>query len=422
MTNRTRAWCSWLGCSLVGGFLAVAYSGPTLLYTSIVKNTGCSGGQFGLIFSAIGVGLLLGNLIVGKLLERNIKLFSVLGGLSPMILYGAIYFSKNIYIIIGAGFIFGILFQWCGNTLLSIVMARWFNKGRGTLLSIAFIIQSIFQIIFNPLLGQVILNIGGLNTALYIGVIFSIISMLLMGFLVSRFPEYYHMQAIDALQRKNKQADKQNQSNFESILTVRQMITTPVFMVLALSVFLISMGSVVYFSNATMIFQSFGLEYGQAVQAQSVYGIFAMLMNFLIGIFVDRIGVRKSVTIFAFLGSLGCFVPSLLNGWTGVAIFALLLNGAAVWTLMAGMVLPLIFGVKASSSLMGYLNFMGSLCSIIMGPVATSLYAKTGSYTSAFYIAGIGSLIGVVLVWWALSNKSIQNIRKRNEDQVVKAQ
>ena len=129
MTNKTRAWLTWLGLAIVGSLMGVAYGAPTLLYETILENTGCTPTQFGFIFSAMGIGLLIGSLLVGKAIEINSKAFSMAGSLCALILYAAIGLSNSIFVIIVAGFLYGLIFQFCGNSLLSAMCARWFNIG-----------------------------------------------------------------------------------------------------------------------------------------------------------------------------------------------------------------------------------------------------------------------------------------------------
>ena len=54
MTNKTRAWLTWLGLAIVGSLMGVAYGAPTLLYETILENTGCTPTQFGFIFFSNG--------------------------------------------------------------------------------------------------------------------------------------------------------------------------------------------------------------------------------------------------------------------------------------------------------------------------------------------------------------------------------
>ena len=107
MTNKTRAWLTWLGLAIVGSLMGVAYGAPTLLYETILENTGCTPTQFGFIFSAMGIGLLIGSLLVGKAIEINSKAFSMAGSLCALILYAAIGLSNSSCVIIVAGFLSG---------------------------------------------------------------------------------------------------------------------------------------------------------------------------------------------------------------------------------------------------------------------------------------------------------------------------
>ena len=418
MSNKVRAWSSWLGCALAAGMLGVAYAGPSLLYDTVLANTNCTSAQFGFIFSAIGVGLLAGSLIVGKFMEINLKLSTLIGSLAPLVLYGSMAFSKDIRVIIVAGFIFGTLFQLCGNTVLSVVTARWFNKGRGTLISAAFVMQSLLQVVFNPLIASVVVNMGGTRAALLLGSSFTVVIALIMLLLVSKFPESYGMHAIDIGKQKDIAEDTENASDnskeFESALPTSRIVRSPAYILLAVSCMLVAAGTCVYFSNSAMIFQNFGLSYENAARCMSICSVSSMLVYFLIGIIVDKISVQKGICLFAVLGGLGALLGAVLHGWIGAILFAILINGCTVWNLIPGVVLPAMYGAQKSTSLMGGLNFMGSLTSIIIAPIATGLFGMTGSYSSVLLIAGICALIGTLCIWNSLSSKTTKRIREES--------
>ena len=295
MTNKTRAWLTWLGLAIVGSLMGVAYGAPTLLYETILENTGCTPTQFGFIFSAMGIGLLIGSLLVGKAIEINSKAFSMAGSLCALILYAAIGLSNSIFVIIVAGFLYGLIFQFCGNSLLSAMCARWFNIGRGKVVSIAFVLQALASVILNPILAKLVVAIGGKAAALLLGIVFSGVSFFLLAFAVSRFPEHYNMKAIDLGKnmKEEKISEEKEAEGYECSLPVLKIIMTPAFLLLAVSVFLMSMGSNIYFSNSTMIFQSFGLDYESAALAMSIYGIAGMAISFLISL-----GRRKGYQYF----------------------------------------------------------------------------------------------------------------------------
>ncbi|MFR8546443.1 MAG: hypothetical protein ACLVE3_13865, partial [[Clostridium] scindens] len=61
------------------------------------------------------------------------------------------------------------------------------------------------------------------------------------------------------------------------------------------------------------------------------------------------------------------------------------------------------------------INFCGSLCSIIIGPIATGLYGMTGSYVTPVVITGAGIAIATVFVWISLGDKMAAGVRRRDE-------
>lgn len=420
MGNKVRAWSSWIGVTICSGLCAVAYGGPTLFYDTILQNTGCNSTQFGLIFSAIGIGLLIGSMLAGKALEVNSKLFSCLGALGIIVLYSTIYFSRSIYLIIASGFIFGFLFQFCNNILLNIVVTKWFETGRSKLVTMGFIGQNVMTAVCNPLIAKAVVGMGGSFAALVLGIAFSGVCLLLMLFAVSRFPDYYGMKPIRIGKDKEKKTGKEEADDYESKMPAGRIATTPVFICLVIGVFFISAGSNIYSTNSTMIFQSFGLSYEQAVYAMSLVSIFAMGTNFLCGMLLDSLGPRFTISIYTVLCGLVYISCPLLHGWSGAIIFALLTNCCAVANFIGISTFPKLFGKEKSSVLFGWLNAVTCAGSIIIPPVASGLYGWSGNYVVPMIVAGAGMFLAVIFTNIALSPKTIAKVRRKDAEYAAK--
>jgi MFS family permease len=421
MSNKVRAWSAWIGTVVCGSLLAVAYGGPALLYNYILENTGCAPAQFGLIFSAMGVGLMLGSLLAGKALEMNNKLFSIMGTFSAILLYGSIWLSKSITIIIACGFLFGFIFQFCGNIYFSMIVTRWFNRGRGKALSIGFVCQTCTTMVLNPLLANLVIAIGGSRTALIMGGAITGINFIMMAFVVGGFPDRYGMQPIDIGKElppiKNiKPVDKIQSDEFDCSMPAGRIALTPAFILLFISVFFIASGTNIYFSNSVMLFQSFSLEYTQAAFATSIVAFAGMVINLICGFLADHIGAKKTIMLYAALGASACLLTPLLRGWPGSIIFALLISCCGISQMAGALTVPKLFGINKSGTLMGWLVASGSLCSAIVGPIATGIYGATGSYAAPMVVAGIAIVAAIVMVNVALSPKMESFIRKKDAE------
>ena len=304
-SNKALAWRSWLGVTISSCLLGVSYGAPSLLYDTILENTGCSATQFGLIFSAIGIGLLIGSLIAGRLIEKNLKLFPAIGALAPLMLYGSFWLSKSITVIIVCAFLYGVIFQFSANIYLAIVTNRWFHRGSAKMISIAFVCQNLAYMALIPVFSKIVLLVGGTSAALVLGLIFSGICLVCNVLLVGHFPEHYHLAPYSLGKAKAAEETVQEEADgYECALPLRKIATTPVILMLILSCFLLSMGTNMYFSNSSMLFQSLGMSYENAATCMSIASFGGMAINFLSGILVDRFGPKVGFSVLAARSSL----------------------------------------------------------------------------------------------------------------------
>lgn len=409
MTTEFKVWRAWTGVTVTGCLMTVAYSGLTLFYDTVLETTGCSSAQFGLIYSAMGIGLMIGSLLAGRVLMINMKRFSMLGALCAFTLYGSISISKSITLIIICGFLYGMLFQLCGNILLGILASRWFNKGRPNLLSISFSAMSLALALTLPFVAKAISALGGKIVAFCIGVIITGISLVMTSFVVDGLPEDYGITAIDL---NSVSGDEEIEAVFESSMPLYKCIFTVPFALLAGSVFLLATGSGIYFTNSIMIYQSFGISYVDAALGTSICGAAGMLTNLIGGLLVNRIGPRKGIAVYALLGAIVCLSVPALKGWRGAIIFAVFINCCAIFNLVGPMALPVLFGVKKGSMLINWLVGVSCVSSIIVGPWATWLYGLTNSYSIPMVIAGFGLLLAAGMIYVVFGKNMMLSIKR----------
>jgi MFS family permease len=289
------------------------------------------------------------------------------------------------------------------------------------LLSIAFVFQSFAQMVLNPLLANLVVAIGGSKSALMMGVTITGINFIMMAFVVGRFPEHYGMRPVDIGKEPRSAKDTKTMDNirggeFECSMPAGRIAFTPAFMLLGISIFFIASGVNIYFPNSVMIFQSFSLEYTQAALATSVAAFAGMVINLICGFLADRIGAKKTIMLYAALGASACLLTPVLRGWPGVIVFAPLINCCVVWNMIGPLTVPKLFGINKSGTLMSWLTVGGSLCSAIVGPIATGIYGATGSYAAPMVAAGIAIVAAIVLVNIALSSKMEALVRKQDAE------
>lgn len=417
MNNKAMAWRAWAGCMLGSALNSAVYGAIALFYDTILTNTGCSPTEYALLFTVVSIGLVLGGVITGKLLDINLKLFSVIGALGPVAMLGAISFAKSIFVLYAVGIFFGLTVTLCGPTLFNIAVAKWFNQGMGKVLSIGFSLVNGYQIIAMPLYASVIISMGANHAALAIGVVSSIVCVVMMLLVVPRFPEHYGLEPLNVGKAPEQAAESADaaaalQPADEVSLSASHAVRTPTFLFLFLFVLLVSSAPNIYYANSINLFQSFGVDYVQASLGTSIASAAAMALAPISGILIDKVGAKTGISIYAAVAALVCFLTPILNGIAGMAVFALLINFSQIWLMVGGTTVPGIFGSKSSSQLISWIIMAGSLAAMIFPVIGTTLYGATGSYAMPFIVCGVAIVIGIVLLQIALSDKSRESVKR----------
>lgn len=416
MSNKHLAWRAWFSTAVCSSLTLVSYGAIALFYETITSQTGCSAAEYAFIFSMIGFGMFISNIFVGKALEINNKLFAILGGFCILLFYGSVSFSTNIIIIYIFAFIYGLLFNLCGATCFSISNTKWFLNGRAKALSIGYGIGSGASVLMNPLCARVTLIFGGRNSALMVGITFTMICVLTIAFICPRFPEYYHMEPYNWGNESIKNSSVPDDISQEGcLLPPGKIVFTSSFLLIFFSVFLLAGAVNIYLTNSVTIFQSFGMNYINAVTGTSIASAAALVLNLFSGIFIDRYGVKTVIFIYAVLGGTVCISSPILTGWSGMILFALMINCCQIYMMYGGMVVPHMFGNKNSGILMGWLQLASSFSSMLCPLIASFIYTETNSYSVSLVIIGIGVLGAACMTLIALSDNTHRHLLNTQE-------
>ena len=144
-----------------------------------------------------------------------------------------------------------------------------------------------------------------------------------------------------------------------------------------------------------------GISEGVAAGALGLIGATSIAGRLLGGISAERIGWTKSIALSCFLTSLAVFwLITIHNAWM-LYVFVVsygLFYGARVPQLPG--VVSFFFGNASLASLIGLCHGLSIFGSAEAPVIAGFIHDKTGSYTTAFLIAGIASLIAAVLAFF----------------------
>lgn len=418
MKDRTKGLLCALGCIISYMVVGCAYALVVLFIDPVCSRIGCSATEFSFTFTAIGLGMLIGGLFIGKLFDKfHPKFIGIFGGLGILVLYASMAFSPSVIVIWVAAFIFGLLYGMCGATLLNIMLASWFNRGRGTLLGVANMAGNAIVIVTPPIVASMVNSIGMEGTAIGLGIGMTGIIVLACLFLVCQRPSAYGASPIDLGKEKKNEETVQSNNTQESLsleMPVSKMAVTPAFIMSMICIVVVVMANSMYYNNSMTIYQGLGLDYQGASYAVSIASFAALVMVTLFGWLCDKIGTKVTLIAYCGIAGLVLLCTPMLSGWTGAIVLAVLISCGQCGNMYAALVLPGLFGNEKSSVLLSWAGMASGLGSMIAAPFANAIAQSSGSFNTALLVAGVFFLVSIPMTIIILSAKTAASIKAKD--------
>lgn len=419
---KTKAIIGTIGMAIVLAISIVSYSAVVVLQEALCQEMGYSAAQFSVFFSMRSVGTLVISFFLGKLITRlGVKPAVLIGSFGPILSFGILAVSGNVVLLYIVGFLAGALATLPGFVAYNIFVSRWFNQGRGTMMSIGTVVMYIVSIVGVPIIASANATYGVTAACWGVGILFTGISLLCGLFLVCRFPEDYGVAPVDigkAAPKSASNATVQQDAPAQG-LPAASYLKLPVTIVCMLTPAIIAMGTQMVMAYSVGVYQSFGMDYLNASLCLSISSFGGMFISPIFGILCDKIGVRKSITIYGLLGGAACvFIPLTMHGWAAGIAFALLYNLNCYSNMYAGLVMPGLYGKDTSPTLIGWAETVKGIIGIFAAPLAMALYSMQDSYLPVLIACGIAFFLSVALnfvVMSSSSKKQIQALEQRHE-------
>lgn len=412
--NERKGW----RCAIGGGITVAVFMSALFLNTLFIgpisETYGCSVTTVSVIYSMQAAGSMIMSLFVGFLLSKfNPKFICTIASIAPLLYYGGMAVTSNIYVLWGLALVLGIGNILCGQTTYQILISSWFSKGSGTIVTTLSLITNILKFFVGPLVAVYIEKIGMRETALLIGIIVTLMCFVDSILFICRFPDAYGMKPISF----GKKTENQKKQYTELELPVFRIARMPVLYLGMLSVMLLVLVTMMHSSNASLIYQGMGLTPVQASYAISLDGMAAGILAVVFGLLCDNFGVRRSVIAYSTIGAVVMFITPNLSGWLGAIILALFVGVGEICNFYGMMVMRTMFGRKRGSSLIGWAGIFGCTGGIIGPPICAALAAvKGGSYSTSLMVEGFLYIVILLFSTIALSDKAKAKILKADEE------
>lgn len=396
-------------CS-IGSFISI----PVYI-TPLIHKLGVGVGQTTLIFTFSAVGSLVASLYMGTLVKKfSIKKLVSFGGLLLAIFFMVMGFSDSIYAIYIAAILLGVSTILAGFPTAQTEINWWFVKDTGKMISFLSTAVGIGGMVFPILVAKLITVFGLRIVAVSQGIIAGVIIILVGIFVLSEQPEKYGVKPIGYNETEeigNKNSVKQSKSTF----SVKQIVKTPQFWMIILSIVFINTAVNGFNNNASAFYQSKGIDAVNAALMISITNGCNFIVSPLYGILMDKIGYVKATAIYG-LSLAGIFFAStMLYGFGPIVIIAVFMSFKAFNSMMGPIILPKLFGRREAASLVGFTTAAQSVGAMIGSPIAGFIYDASGTYNVWMIIGGIFTTLTVILVSIGSGNKAVESIKSRQE-------
>jgi MFS family permease len=391
--------------------------GPFVMMSLYMEQMSDSiGTTVGLVAVAMSIstaGAIFGSLSIG----RTIK---VIGHRAMIIAAGIIIFAFQLTISVSdsiapiyiVAFLNGFGTSWGGMAMAQIIIAQWFEKARGTVMSLCMVVMGLVLTFAIPAVGAMIAGTGYRPIVMAVGVIGGA-GVILSAFLTSGAPEKYGLRPYGA-------AEISKENGKESVvppsLSFGRVIKNHVFWAIVLIVVLGTVVTQGFSSQAAVIFGSFGLD---SVTASYVFAAFTFLglpWQFAFGFLCDRIGPKLAMAVSGAVCGVILLLTFLWSGFAGAVVLAFgLAAGGGLSGLYGPNMAPRLFGVKDIGDIIGFI-VMASSVGATIGPLLFGfMYDSLGNYTATLTIMGVVIVVCILLNFWLNSDRNLDLIKRQIE-------
>lgn len=347
-------------------------------------------GAVSIFFSAGGVA----GLGISILIDRyDVRYVMVGGALLASVTLSAIGYVSEIWQVYALYLFFGIGFSASGLLPATTLIARWFTDKRALAMSVSTTGLSVGGILVTPITAVLIEQSGLASATPLFGLVYFIGVVPLVLLVIRPFPS---VNAVPVSANASGGSEASFMSGAEFSMTIRE-TTFWGLSVAWIFVMLAQVGGIAHQYGLVME----NLSMAEAAMVLGVLPLFSVIGRLIGGLIVDRMSGHTFSLIVMLLQAVSLFVLAFSNGAFGL-ILGLALLGITVGNLL--MLQPLliaeVWGLRHYSRIYATSNLL-TMLGIAAGPVLMGyLLSETGNYTASFVMAGISSLIAIVVFFF----------------------
>ncbi|MBS1402087.1 MAG: MFS transporter [Oscillospiraceae bacterium] len=423
MKNIKRAAISGtVGIAISSGIVMLLMSILALFQNTFCEMHGYSAQAFSIAISVLSGGDIIAGLFIGKLIPTvGIKKLTIIASFAPLAAAAGIYFCGNLAATYAIALACGVLVGLVTPAVMNMYIGSWFDKGTGTMVSVAQIISKAASILLIPAATKLLLTMGK-ESALVVGAGMTVVSLIGAVFMKG-MPSDYGVERVNLIEKDKKSGSSAAAEEVYDVqMPAAKLLTKLPAICALLMTFLCIVVSVMTSTYGVYMYDSYINNMEAASYYMAVRTVATLAFTLLFGILCDKIGIWKSILFYGALFAVSSVLGPIIGGKAGVLILACFSGTIVFSTMFIGIGLPLIVGYKNMPTFAGW---AGALMSVggMLGPVlAIALVnADGGAYNLLNYVAGAIVLVATLMCVYSISKRGRASMKAADEAWLAKS-
>ncbi len=383
--------------------LGFCSSAKSMYFAAITDALGLSRSAFSINDSCRYITTAIVNIFFGAMVEKFGTKKLIIAGMVSLIISSLLYScATTLFLFYLGGVFLGIGVAWTTTSMVGVVVNRWFNKNKGTVMGIVLASNGLGAAIAIHIITPIIYSSAfGYQSA------YRMTALILLAVTLFVVLLYREKPPMEETVEKADAETKVEQSGIE----YSELIKKPYFYAIIAGIFfhmLVSVGGI-----TTPHFTDIGLSPSFVASTLSVMVIALAVFKLLSGVIYDHMGIRISTNI--------CLVSVVIskllllfitNSFSGkvLTVAYCLINALAtpIETVMLPILALDIFGQKCFNKALGILTSVATIGQALGTPLLNLFYDYGNSYGSAFVSSALVSVFVVIIMNLAM-NKGAKN-------------
>lgn len=404
-----------LETSVYGG---LANNISSIYVIPVTNDLGISRGDFSLAISMRAMVLFLGTAFSGSAFKHFGVKKPVIIGLSACSIGYYLISVSNTPIAIGLSCaLIGLGESFIGTAAISRIINRWFHRFQGSLLGLVSACTGLGGGICSIALSAVIQS-NGWRYSHVLSAISLLVTAIIAFLLLRDDPTHIGLQPYGQGYVPKKKTHYCEDAHWMGF-SMQELKRKPTFYLAILTFFLAGVSIYSSFSTIAPHLQDQGMSATDAAFLNGLMLIFLAVFKFVCGSLSDVIGPKRVCAICMVFAAIGLWLmPSVRTMPEAIIAIMLYSISVPIVLVMVSLVTYPLFGYRSHDATLGIFLAMPNLGSLIIGPIANTVYDKVGSYVPVFQCASILAIVvlGMLLLLYTLAKRDQKRYMQEHEN------